>query len=129
MFVDDRLDSVDYSKIINLRHFDRLVGYLDNGRIAAGGRHDSQTLRIEPTVLVDVPQDAAVMREEIFGSVLPVISVESLDAAIEYIGLGAKPLSASLFTRSRESGRNSTYAVSARNIRINDTPMFITVPC
>ncbi|HLS06068.1 MAG TPA: aldehyde dehydrogenase family protein [Wenzhouxiangella sp.] len=128
MYGDDRLASADYSKIINRRHFDRLVGYLDNGRIAAGGRHDSQTLRIEPTVLVDVPQDAAVMREEIFGPVLPVISVESLDAAIEYIGRGAKPLSAYLFTRSRESGRKFTHAVSAGNICINDTLMFMTVP-
>src|SRR5690625_7232878 len=110
MYGDDRLASADYSKIINRRHFDRLVGCLDNGRIATGGRHDSQTLRIEPTVVVDVPQDAAVMREEILGAVLPVIRVDSLDAAIEYIGRGAKPLTAYLCTSSRDSERTRAHA-------------------
>src|SRR5690625_7697062 len=67
VYGDDRLASADYSKVIHRRHCDRLVGYLDNGRMATGGRHDSQALRIEPTVVVDVPQEAAVLPVEAFG--------------------------------------------------------------
>src|SRR5690625_7559571 len=66
MYGDDRLARADYSKIINRRHFDRRVGYLDNDRIATGGRRETQALPIDPTVLVDVPRDAAVLRHEVF---------------------------------------------------------------
>jgi len=128
MYGSDRLSSADYCKIINRRHFDRLCGYLDNGRIAIGGRIDEAGCRIEPTVLTGVDVDAPVMSEEIFGPVLPVLKISGLDEAIAFIGQRDKPLAAYLFTRSRESERRFADQVSTGNLCINDTLMFMSVP-
>lgn len=128
MFGSDRLTSIDYCKIINLRHFERLAGYLSAGRIAIGGRIDAETVRIEPTVLTDVKPDDAVMQEEIFGPVLPILEVNSLDQAIDFIKEREKPLSAYLFTRSRASEKRFVDNVSTGNVCINDVLMFMSVP-
>ncbi|MFW5927025.1 MAG: aldehyde dehydrogenase family protein, partial [Wenzhouxiangella sp.] len=128
MYGDDRLGSEDFGHIVNRRHYERLKGYLDDGRVVVGGRFDDDNLRIEPTVLVDTGEDVAVMQEEIFGPLLPVIGVESFDAAIDFIGRRDKPLSAYLFTRSRERERRFVDAVATGNICINDVMMFMSVP-
>ncbi len=128
MYGADRLGSDDYSKIINRRHFDRLRSLLDSAQIAIGGRVDEERCRIEPTVMTDVSPDSALMQEEIFGPILPILEVADLDAAIEFIRGRDKPLSAYLFTRSEESERRFTEAVSTGNLCINDTLMFMSVP-
>jgi aldehyde dehydrogenase (NAD+) len=128
MYGSDRLGSADYCKIINRRHFDRLRALLDSGRIVIGGKIDEAACRIEPTVMTEVAPDAAVMQEEIFGPILPVLEVDDLDDAIAFIRRGDKPLSAYLFTRSGESERRFSEAVSTGNLCINDTLMFMSVP-
>jgi len=128
MFGEDRLASSDYCKIINHRHYERLCGYLDQGRVAIGGRHDAGRDRIEPTVLVDVSPDDSVMQEEVFGPVLPLVDCESLDQALDFIRAREKPLSAYLFTRSRASEQRFTEQVSSGNLCINDVLMFMSVP-
>ena len=62
---DDPKQSPDYGRVINRKNFDRLVGFMGNGKIVAGGESDPEELYIAPTVLVDVPVDAPIMREEI----------------------------------------------------------------
>ncbi|MEE4331251.1 MAG: aldehyde dehydrogenase family protein [Wenzhouxiangella sp.] len=128
MYGADRLASADYCKIINRRHFDRLTGLMRDGQVAVGGRSDAEALRIEPTVLTDVSADGAVMREEIFGPILPVLEVEDLDQAIAFIRAREKPLSAYLFTRSKDSERRFVDEVSTGNLCINDVLMFMSVP-
>ena len=85
-------------RIVNDRQFERLSGMLGSGRAVTGGEHDASTRYIAPTVLVDVPRDSAVMGEEIFGPVLPIVTVEDLDDAIRFIRAGDKPLALYVFT-------------------------------
>ncbi|WP_253908059.1 aldehyde dehydrogenase family protein [Arthrobacter sp. H20] len=77
--------SADYGRIINGTHFDRLVGLLSSGTIIAGGAHDRSTRYIEPTVLGEVQPDSPVMREEIFGPILPVLTVSGMEEAVGFI--------------------------------------------
>jgi aldehyde dehydrogenase (NAD+) len=128
MYGENRLKSCDYAKIINHRHFERLIGYLDDGDVAIGGRYDEEGCRIEPTVLVGVEPDSEIMREEIFGPLLPIIEVDTLEEAIAFVRQRDKPLAAYLFTRSRISERQFVESVSTGNVCINDVLMFMSVP-
>ena len=127
MYGPDRLNSADYANIINPRHFQRIRQYLDDGKVAIGGRMDESRHRMEPTVLVDVAPDAPVMQEEIFGPVLPVLTVADLDEAMDYIRAGDKPLAAYLFTRSKASENRFVETISSGNMCINDVIMFMSV--
>ncbi len=128
MYGDDRLTSADYCKIINERHFDRLLGYLNEGEIAIGGRSDRERLKIEPTILTDVPDNAPILKEEIFGPLLPVMSIDSIDHGISQIRSGDKPLAAYLFSTDPHHQTRFTDQVSAGNMCINDVLMFMSVP-
>ncbi|WP_405457930.1 aldehyde dehydrogenase family protein [Streptomyces sp. NBC_00101] len=101
-FGTDPSASPEYGRIVNERHFDRLVRLLDSGRTVTGGAHDRATKYIAPTVLADVAPDSPVMGEEIFGPVLPVLTVDGLDGAIEFINGRDKPLALYAFTESAE---------------------------
>jgi aldehyde dehydrogenase (NAD+) len=128
MYGEDRLASTDYASIINRRHFDRLRQYLDAGKVVIGGGVDEKRERIEPTVLIDVSPDDAIMKEEIFGPILPLVTVENLEEAIGFIVERDKPLAAYLFTRSKASEKRFVEAVSTGNLCINDVLMFMSVP-
>lgn len=91
-------DNPDYGRIVNDGHFERLVGYLADGKIVAGGGHDPGRRHIDPTVLVGVAHDAAIMQDEIFGPILPLIEIESLDAALAFVTERDKPLAAYVFS-------------------------------
>lgn len=95
-------ESYNYGKIINEKQFNRLAGYLKEGSIAYGGRTDAGRLFIEPTLLLDVPADAAVMQDEIFGPVLPIISFSDVAGAREWINRHPNPLAFYVFTSSRK---------------------------
>ncbi|MFG2598893.1 aldehyde dehydrogenase family protein [Streptomyces sp. NPDC048462] len=90
----------EYGRIVNRRHFDRLTALLGSGRTVTGGTYDRDGKYIAPTVLADVAPDAPVMREEIFGPVLPVVTVDGLDEAIAFINDRDKPLALYAFTES-----------------------------
>src|SRR5699024_2904570 len=72
-------ENSDYGRIVNDAHFERLVGYLADGDVVAGGSHDAATRFIEPTVITGVARDASVMQDEIFGPILPLIEVSDVD--------------------------------------------------
>ncbi|MFF2139470.1 aldehyde dehydrogenase family protein [Streptomyces sp. NPDC058193] len=99
LFGPDPSDHPEYGRIVNERHFDRLVGLLGSGRTVTGGTHDRSTKYIAPTVLADVAPDAPVMNEEIFGPVLPIVTVGGLDEAIGFINDRDKPLALYAFTQ------------------------------
>ena len=98
---DDPQQSPDYGRIINRRHLDRLTGYLGSGQIAHGGQHDAGDLYLAPTILTDVPLDAPVMQEEIFGPILPVLEFDDLDDALALLRDRPTPLALYLFTHDR----------------------------
>ena len=100
LYGTDAAASTEYGRIINERHFDRLSGLLDSGRVVVGGDSDRATKYIAPTVLADVDPNSPVMGEEIFGPVLPIVTVPGLDEAVEFINDRDKPLALYVFTES-----------------------------
>ncbi|MGI5451980.1 aldehyde dehydrogenase family protein [Streptomyces sp. CA-249302] len=100
LYGTDPSASGEYGRIINERHFDRLSGLLDSGRVVVGGDADRTTKYIAPTVLADVDPKSPVMQEEIFGPILPVVTVSGLDEAIGFINDRDKPLALYVFTES-----------------------------
>jgi aldehyde dehydrogenase (NAD+) len=97
-FTADASGSYDYSKIINKRRFDKLVSYLPGRKIIYGGKYDQETLFIDPTVVEDVSLDDPLMKEEIFGPVLPVLGFNSRNEALDIIHRNPNPLAFYLFT-------------------------------
>ncbi len=98
---DDPKASADYARIVNERHWDRLNGLLDAGgydTTVCGGGGDRATKFIPPTVLTGVKPDAALMQEEIFGPILPVLPVSDLDEAIRFVNDRDKPLALYVFS-------------------------------
>src|SRR6201993_137470 len=108
-------------RIVNQRQFDRISGYLSagDGKVTAGGASDPSSLRIQPTVVVDPDPDGPLMKNEIFGPLLPVVTVKSLDEAIDFINARPKPLSAYLFTKSRETRERVIKEVPAGGMLVN----------
>jgi aldehyde dehydrogenase (NAD+) len=101
-FSEDPSTSDSYGKIINEKQFNRLVSYLQQGKIVYGGKFDKATLYIQPTVIEAVSVDAPIMREEIFGPILPVIPFKNFDEAKTIIDRNPDPLSFYVFTTSRK---------------------------
>ena len=88
----------DYGRIISEGHFDRLVGYLTDGVVLHGGGHDRADKFIEPTVLDHVARDSAIMGEEIFGPLLPLVEAADADDAIAFVNSCDKPLVVNVFS-------------------------------
>lgn len=111
----------DLGKIINQKHFDRLVGMLGDGSISHGGQIDRAALRISPTLLTDVSWDAPIMREEIFGPLLPIMTYRKLDEAITRVNSFPKPLALYLFSQSKEARRRVLSEIPFGGGCVNDT--------
>ncbi|OBI83739.1 aldehyde dehydrogenase family protein [Mycobacterium sp. 1245805.9] len=108
-------------RIVNQRQFDRISGYLSDGdgKVTEGGACDASTLRIQPTVVVDPDPDGPLMQNEIFGPILPVITVQSLDEAIRFVNSRPKPLSAYLFTKAKDVRERVIKEVPAGGMLVN----------
>ena len=109
-----------YPRIIHSRHWERLRALIREGRTIHGGRVDKKTLSIEPTILDGVKEDAPVMREEIFGPILPVCEFSSLDEAVSMVMKNPTPLALYLFTRSRAVQERIVRDIQAGAVVIND---------
>ena len=94
--------SPDFGRIINEKRFNTLVSYLDQGRILAGGNYDRHTLYIAPTLITNLAHDAAIMRDEIFGPLLPVFTFKTTAEAMDIVRRHPSPLAFYLFTGSKE---------------------------
>ena len=115
------LHNSDYGKIINEKHFDRILDLIDVKKVVHGGGSDRSTLRIEPTVMDNVSFSDAVMQEEIFGPVMPVLTFDSLDEAIRRINSMPHPLALYLFTSDKKAARKVTARCGFGGGCINDT--------
>lgn len=100
LFGPEPKESAAFGRIVNERHFDRLTGLLGSGRTVTGGASDRAAKYIAPTVLADVDPKSPVMGEEIFGPILPVVTVADLDEAVGFINDRDKPLALYVFTES-----------------------------
>ena len=98
---EDVRSSPDYGRIVNARHFERLVTYLRDGKVVHGGTHDAKDLFLAPTILEDVSPDAPVMQEEIFGPILPVLEFAQLGDALASLRGRPTPLALYLFSHDR----------------------------
>ena len=119
------LSNEEYPRIVNEKHFNRLLELMSGQHIFLGGGYDRSALRIEPTVLDRVSFESPVMREEIFGPILPVIPYESLDEAIAFIGFRPKPLALYLFASDKDAEKRIFQEVSFGGGCINDTLMHL----
>ncbi|GAA5227604.1 aldehyde dehydrogenase family protein [Paeniglutamicibacter antarcticus] len=120
--------SRDYGRIVNAAHFDRLVSYLGDGEIVIGGGHDRDSLKIEPTVLANVDPDSPLLSEEIFGPILPIVAVDSFDAAVRFIHARPDPLVAYLFSENPRLQSSFGDQVRAGAIVHNAPNLHLAVP-
>ncbi len=128
---DDPKKSPDYGRVINRRNFDRLVGLMGSGRIFVGGQSDPAELYIAPTVLVDVSPDSPIMQEEIFGPILPVLEIESVEAVIKWVNDRPSPLGLYVFAEDSAVVERILDATSSGDAEVNDCaihPLFPELP-
>ena len=115
------LDNPDYGKIINEKHFDRILGLIEETKVIHGGSSDRKALRIEPTVLDNVSFSDPVMQEEIFGPVMPVLVFDSLEEVIARINSMPHPLALYFFTSDKAAAKEITSRCGFGGGCINDT--------
>ncbi|HCA52018.1 MAG TPA: aldehyde dehydrogenase family protein [Mycobacterium sp.] len=126
-----RADQTNASlRIVNERQFDRLVSLLatTSGTVVTGGGSDRSTLSIDPTVIVDPAPDDPVMAEEIFGPILPIITVGSTEEAVAFVNSRPKPLALYVFTASQDVGRDLVDRMPSGGAVINHIAMHCLVP-
>lgn len=121
---DDARKSRHYVRMVSERALERVAGYMQDGEVLIGGRVVSEERYIEPTLLDNVSERSAVMREEIFGPVLPMIEIGGVDEAIEFINAREKPLALYVFADKHSAERVVEYT-SSGGACINDVIMHI----
>lgn len=97
----DALDNRGYVRMVNEKHFHRVMGLIDPAKVVFGGKGDPDTLKIQPTVLDNVSPEDPVMQEEIFGPVLPVLTFGQVEEALAFVNARPRPLALYLFSRDR----------------------------
>ncbi len=120
-------DSPDYCRIVNEKNFDRLTGLAKGLPVLHGGASDRGTLYIEPTI-VAAKADSAIMQEEIFGPLLPVLEMDSLDEIVKFINARPKPLSLYLFTKSSTVVNRLVGSTSSGALCVNDVVIHMPEP-
>lgn len=128
LYGPDPLFNPSYGRIVSEKHFKRLVSFLGDGSIAAGGRTDPDRLRIEPTLLDQATWDMPVMQEEIFGPILPILEYDDIQETVDMINARPKPLALYLFTRDTGTEKAVVGSVSYGGGCVNDTLMHIATP-
>ena len=103
MYGAEPLDNDGYVRMVNRKHFDRVAGLIDPAKVIFGGCCDPDTLKIQPTILDHVSPDAPVMREEIFGPVLPVLTFHRVEEALEFVNARPRPLALYLFSQEKST--------------------------
>jgi acyl-CoA reductase-like NAD-dependent aldehyde dehydrogenase len=125
---EDPQKSPDYGRVINQRNFDRLKGLLGSGRVAIGGQTDATERYIAPTVLVDVLPDSPIMQEEVFGPILPVLEIDSVEAVIAWVNSMPRPLGLYVFAEDLDVAERILAATESGDAAINDCSIHPLVP-
>ena len=117
----DALDNQGYVRMVNRKHFDRVMGLIDQSKVVLGGRGNPDTLNIQPTVLDNVSPEDAVMQEEIFGPVLPVLTFEDIQEALDFVNARPHPLAHYQFSQDKNDRELFIRRTSVGGGCINDT--------
>ncbi len=125
-FGDKPEDSYNYGKIINEKQFDRLVNYLQQANIIYGGRNDNTKFFIEPTIIDTVDLGSAVMKDEIFGPILPVLSFTAKEEALKIIEQNKNPLAFYVFTSSNAKEKDWLTSVAFGGGCVNNASWHLT---
>ncbi|XP_030600217.1 aldehyde dehydrogenase, dimeric NADP-preferring-like [Archocentrus centrarchus] len=115
--------SPDYGRIINQRHFNRIMGLMEGYTPVVGGQSDSSQRYIAPTVLKDVPAHSRLMQDEIFGPVLPIVTVSDMDDAINFINEREKPLALYIFCSDKKAIKKMIEETTSGGVMVNDVMM------
>ena len=118
---NDALSDESYGRIVNEKHFDRLLGLIDKNKVVFGGGYDRTSLKIEPTVMDNVTYEDAVMQEEIFGPIMPVLTFESYEEIYEKLYSSAKPLAFYIFSEDKKRISEALLRCSFGGGCVNDT--------
>ena len=124
----DPQQSGDFARISSPRHFSRLKAMLASGKIAIGGQTDEQQRYIAPTVLVDVTASDPVMQEEIFGPILPMLTVGSIDEAINFVNARPHPLALYVFSEDQKVNDQVVASTTSGGVTVNGTIFHMTGP-
>ena len=125
---DDPSKSDSYGRIVSPRHFDRLKGLMKGGTPVIGGESSSEDRYIAPTVLTDVDMSSALMSEEIFGPLLPIVPVASVSDAIETVNSRPHPLALYIFSERERVVDEVLDRTTAGGVTVNGTIMHLTNP-
>lgn len=122
------LQSRDYGNIINHRHLKRLESYLEKVNVVYGGELDMSRPAMAPTLVLEPPLDSPLMKEEIFGPILPIITFDNMDAGIKFVNSRPKPLALYAFSDKDDVLDNIISKTSSGSVCTNDTMLFMTNP-
>ncbi|CAN5181576.1 aldehyde dehydrogenase family protein [soil metagenome] len=121
-------ESDSYGRIVNDAQFSRLTGLIEGEAVVTGGESDARTRYIAPTVLSGVSRTAPIMQQEIFGPVLPIVEVSSVNDAIAFINAGEKPLALYVFSESASTRRRFTTQTSSGALAFGVPAAHLLVP-
>lgn len=128
LYTESAENNPDYPSVINERHFLRLCEYFKDGTIICGARTNRQTLQIAPTIIDNVSTESPVMREEIFGPVLPVVTYDEIDEVIRFVSSRPKPLALYFFSSDKKRQRKIIKTLSFGGGCVNDTILHLATP-
>lgn len=121
MYSENALSNKDYGHMINKKHFDRVCGLIDPKKVVYGGQTNIPTMQIAPTVMDKVTEEDAIMQEEIFGPVLPILTFKSIDDAYRFVQKRPHPLALYLFTNDRKTEQHWLSSQPFGGGCVNDT--------
>jgi len=124
----DAANSQDYGRIISEPHLTRIVSYLDGQEVIHGGKYDVANKYIEPTIVLNPAHDSLLMQEEIFGPILPIVTVKNISQSIPFVNERAKPLALYIFSKNKDFEQQVLTSTSAGMVCINDGFMFAANP-
>ncbi len=122
-FNEKAIDKEDYPRIINEKHYHRLISLIPKEKVIHGGIYDKQ--KIEPTLLDGVTRSDSVMKEEIFGPILPILSFDEINDVIHDLKHQEKPLAVYIFTKNKKNEENLLNSLSYGGATVNDTLMHV----
>ncbi|QHW33535.1 aldehyde dehydrogenase [Paenibacillus rhizovicinus] len=128
MYGVDPLNNPSYTRIVNEKHFNRLLAYLNEEQVRIGGASDRDTLRIEPTVLTGVEADDEVMKDEIFGPIMPLLAYDEIDEVLAAINSRPKALALYIFSENKAVQKKVLTGASFGGGCVNDTVYHFTSP-
>lgn len=122
------LNNDNYGKIINEKHFNRLLNLIEKEKIVIGGNSNTDTLKIEPTVMNNITWEDKVMQEEIFGPILPILTYNNLDEIIDIIESKSHPLALYIFSSNKENIKKVTQTCRYGGGCVNDAVVHLATP-